>query len=873
MVPDSPASGQIHYQMSEAATARFRDVHVPNAVDKMKPGPFINFQRDEHGLPTITVLDSANGPIKTMAKNPDGTISQTTKIIPNSTLFMNYHKALQHRQLSFSTEAASQYAEAEGPRATASLARTMPKHHEQLAEITENCHTPSGTRRINPGNFNRYLNHLVSTYLTEPATLKAAAKTAGNRSLLTPTSYNAVHRQMSAVTGLQEQHPATARMYLLHLAKDTDNFSSNAKLMAAITRRMKLTKQDHPLIHATAEALKTATGRSSPTTARAIITVMMAMGLNHTDTPTLNLLARNWQMVHALSDSQQSLNQWALQAKEGLQKALEASPRQRRTIIESLHKLAEENLSEHEKRLRLSLKAAYLALRAPSKRSHQMERLTEQTADQLIKELKHWTIWERPSPSQVTFMTPPDKPPYWEMTRMPDGTMQARSAGLPDSAAKLYPQGVDGEHALRWATGELIQRISSRFKTARELLEFTHPNLPQWSSVRPKLGKEATRVADAVYSKPRQTVKGQPNEPIKERFRYLQAAQRAAEELVDSAVAQQANSLMPNIFQDDVAAYNWTVINQDTITKLEQSAPGLVQYYLHKRPGYQPPQGPTSPSEIVRAAREHTGYSGNVWKAFLRLGPRNFMEHTSENQQREKDLIVRTLAEANRPQANDPERLNVLLAYGTTCVTYADDTHWEHGNAWQAWINLVNQFLNTGRHTGGRNANNEFAYVANTLMNHVQTNLPWTPANWHTLHNRATRWHYHREDQQYILTDHQKDLEWDSALHAFELNDITITPVTSAKTVQGLARRMRNCLMTFINPCENGKSRIFTLSTADQLHAAAEIKLSGGTWLLSQLEAPLRTPVPQHVRNAAAQIPHHYQQALKNPGIRQPPPA
>ena len=91
--------------------------------------------------------------------------------------------------------------------------------------------------------------------------------------------------------------------------------------------------------------------------------------------------------------------------------------------------------------------------------------------------------------------------------------------------------------------------------------------------------------------------------------------------------------------------------------------------------------------------------------------------------------------------------------------------------------------------------------------------------------------------------------------------------MTTGRAFRTLGPVMGNGLRTYWNRCEQGDTRIFTLSREGRLTAAAELRRMAGQWSIGQVEAPFRRKLPRGVdRAVAALLAKHQGAQHRTPG-------
>ena len=311
-----------------------------------------------------------------------------------------------------------------------------------------------------------------------------------------------------------------------------------------------------------------------------------------------------------------------------------------------------------------------------------------------------------------------------------------------------------------------------------------------------------------------------------------------------------------------LSLYNTTALNIRIFKQMEdtgQSAP-LSYHCLHLTDRLKPIRIFQHPGQIIQEVKDVLKLTKSQWRYFCLGTPINH-NHSPANPAAISDLALscQALADANRPRADQQSMQNVFLQ--TRSHHYFNDAQWEHGNAWNAWTNLLARYLEPGEQpktTGQLNR------IADALRTHIQQQLPWGAGDWDTLSARSDRWHrehFEERNNLYSLPEETKDVQWESALPETVINEVTFTPLNSPAELTRTGDRMGNCIATYWRRCNDGDSRIFAASQGDTLRAAVELINRYDKWTVNQIESPGRGPVENEITRSAALLARAYDDA------------
>ena len=326
---------------------------------------------------------------------------------------------------------------------------------------------------------------------------------------------------------------------------------------------------------------------------------------------------------------------------------------------------------------------------------------------------------------------------------------------------------------------------------------------------------------------------------------------------------ERAESFNPHSQQNPVWQYNHIVINRDLFRQMKQEAPMVLAYYFrnHGRDPRAPQTRFASPAQVTSLVQQETGLEGIAWRLFTRTG----WNQSPAGQDEGMAIAFRALAQANRPNAPTEALRTVLRRHDSNLFFH--DARWDHGDPWRTWVHVVNRFLHARELDPRANETNELAQVADTLRWHVQEQQPWGPADWETCLRRSQRWH---EEQLNDREEASMKKSWQSLLDDFSLGSLTASPITNGRDLASLARTMGNCLATYIDRCQAGTDRIFTLRKDEGLLAAGQIYQArtnrpgegeSVAWSAGQIEAPGREDPGEEARQALQEIAARYQEA------------
>lgn len=512
-------------------------------------------------------------------------------------------------------------------------------------------------------------------------------------------------------------------------------------------------------------------------------------------------------------------------------------------------------------------------------RRHQvkLQHAIRAAAQQAAQELGHWTPithTRTPTTETIDLMTQPGKPPMTRYRKRRDGTIHAYRNGTEVSHLTITPDHIDLTTLARWLQGKIISQAAKTLPDPEDLVLALYPSnggSPLLDTLHDCIGailQENTTAPGA------QNTHKYPNWP-KRLPPNIQKAQKETDSLLilnflDLRVLDLLNSHLksrhssPYIIPNN---YNWAALNAKTIAALDRATPGITLYYTHLLLDPIRKAARLHPGQIVAAVKAHTGMTKPQWKAFCRLNPALFLHRLINRSPQEMEsnlhdirLLCEAVAQANRPKA-PPDYLGLLERKVQASANYAAANPTAL-SPWKAWVNILNGYLN-GQDHPRQDSYTQFAnlsYIEDCFRQHVENDLPWTPADWQTLHHRARRWHQEIQNRHSASFSSQP---WPNALPAYADGDLNIEPVTNPKALHQLAKAMGNCLETYIPNCLRNRSRIFTISKHGRLMAAAEIVNDSGRWFSGQLEGPHRGQIPGIAHEAASRIPALYAQAEK----------
>ena len=449
---------------------------------------------------------------------------------------------------------------------------------------------------------------------------------------------------------------------------------------------------------------------------------------------------------------------------------------------------------------------------------------------------------------------------FLEMARNRDGTVQMFIRGEPEPGHALHTDALELVHPFRNWAGTLVIREAER-KGGKKLI----PEVVGETSRHYGFGlgdREARGALEAALA----------GAELTERFSARAAREitlnnlpsnfnsLAGRKIMDRGVAETACRLFsgPHTGWEDskrptAHSYSVTALNMDTLRAMERDAPCVLGYFCrHIAPGMKP-RRLAGPGEVARAVRAHTGLEGNAagWRFFCRVwdeATEAMAEHARTSLEKAVDLAV----QINRPGASTADLREVV------CMEHDHrlfrEAAWDRGNAWKAWVHILNQFLGADPAPHME----ELHRVRNALRSHIQNNEPWGPGNWENLAERSERWH--RELNLDRNQDRSGDrVAWETLVQETSHRGFLVRAVTNGRALRDLGWTMGNCLRTYWNQCEQGNTRIFTLSREGRLTAAAELRRMAGQWSIGQVEAPFRRKLPRGVDRAVAALLAEYQ--------------
>ena len=310
--------------------------------------------------------------------------------------------------------------------------------------------------------------------------------------------------------------------------------------------------------------------------------------------------------------------------------------------------------------------------------------------------------------------------------------------------------------------------------------------------------------------------------------------------------------------------YNTVWLSSRAFSELEATDRELLKFYCRSIAATQTdPVRMKHPGQIVQAIKDHLGLTKAEWRVFQKVGPESFGTRADPARNgpaeeargyREKVRIsCRAIAQANRPEA-DIAKVRKIADMSAPHMFY-QNAHWDQGDPWRAWVNVLNSFLG---HIGDQQAT-RLRYIEDALRSTVTQGQPWGPGNWRTLVARAEAWH--RQIRRQEIRWEEDDTPWESALGPTVIGPVAFEPVLRPNDLIRLGADMENCLGTYVNRCKYGETRIFLAKLDGKEHAALELTKVGHQWQPGQIDGYMRTPPKGEVREAARELAKRYSEA------------
>ena len=171
---------------------------------------------------------------------------------------------------------------------------------------------------------------------------------------------------------------------------------------------------------------------------------------------------------------------------------------------------------------------------------------------------------------------------------------------------------------------------------------------------------------------------------------------------------------------------------------------------------------------------------------------------------------------------------------------YYREARWEYGEPWEAWKDPVRAFLASPRTDRGHEKHiHGFPFDADTLEWRIRYQQPWPRPS----EEGAWEEYWRREISPSIDDETIRRLEhirWDSPVSVSDTGGVLVHPVTRGGDLARLRREIKNCLLTHLNRCETGETRIFALYDAVwlrmELIGTGEFVWDKHRWTLGQVE-------------------------------------
>ncbi len=307
--------------------------------------------------------------------------------------------------------------------------------------------------------------------------------------------------------------------------------------------------------------------------------------------------------------------------------------------------------------------------------------------------------------------------------------------------------------------------------------------------------------------------------------------------------------------------YNWINRNKRTINAMRGKSRNVLIFYckfLNCISDEHPKR--LTPEYITRRVRNYLNLDKAQWRWFYIINPHNtgqIRQHT------------RFLTDLNLPYINQQEAAEIFRDI-YHCLDRATDpeTRWNHGDPWKALIHLTRTVFEHHRKNDDRPAGERrsdiLKHLSDALEWHIEHDQPWPRTCREAYQRRADRWvaELTRENENSEMLRLQQQ-NWQSLLDRQTIGPVTANPLTNAWELNLAGRAMKNCLASYAWQCQQGNSRIFTLTQEERPIAAMELHRQTNGWSLRQLEGSERKIPTDEQTHAARIITMQYQEAWK----------
>ena len=212
---------------------------------------------------------------------------------------------------------------------------------------------------------------------------------------------------------------------------------------------------------------------------------------------------------------------------------------------------------------------------------------------------------------------------------------------------------------------------------------------------------------------------------------------------LDGRTIQLANQLFNPITETEhnrlpkTHQYNLVALNQqlfEAMISTGQTTP--LRYHCIHLCKEGPPRKFEHPGEIIRETRAAVAMTDAQWRYFCLAAKVERHDIPGSQFMAGMRNSCQVLAEANRPKA--PHHLLRMVFIRPREHDAFRNAEWDHGSAWDAWVNIVRRFLEPQPQPVSPS---QLSRVTDAFHYHVTNQLPWGPGNWQALRARTSRWH------------------------------------------------------------------------------------------------------------------------------------
>ena len=310
--------------------------------------------------------------------------------------------------------------------------------------------------------------------------------------------------------------------------------------------------------------------------------------------------------------------------------------------------------------------------------------------------------------------------------------------------------------------------------------------------------------------------------------------------------------------------YNDLALNTQTYLRMNSEAPNVLKTFRNiSRNNLELLQYPT-PDHITRTVREALQLTPAQWRIFTQT------PYTSRDEPQHHIIVLRTamrlLTEVNIPLTTPGLTEVIVRMYPRHQWAVNHPPTWTYGDIWRTWVHIFHQAIanqNTKEkqqiyyHNDQDHLN--LTAILDAFVYSVEHDLPWGHTDWESHIRRSQRIHARMvAELDFRENSPQSQVSWESLVDSMQVDDYDVAAVTDGISIKKLAETMRNCLAQYINDCNDGKLRIFSVHHQQRLVAAFAINRQEGRWAVWQVEKPnSRAANPAHIA-VAVKLADHY---------------